>query len=226
MPVTYNRRLARAQVIEALERRAKQFRSRDDVSPFRVPHEPLDLAAIIEDALSGERLDPDDLRSRSVIRFEWDDGSSWHAWAITLPSGIFVYCDADKEETRVLASIKRGSADEADRFFLELLAESSGESLGIEMAGDAPDRVRTTITDRAFLTDVFVDLFEGTPAERSIHRLTRTAGRAHRQKADAKDFRADVEHWLDRVLITPTPSNSRIARRRKRRLRDEDPSKR
>jgi hypothetical protein len=215
--VTHHQRLIRAAVIEALEQRARQFRSREDVAPFRVPHEPLELEAIVNDALAGGgRLDVADLRSRSVIRFEWNDGSAWHAWAINLPSGIFLYCDsnlylhANQDETRVLASVKRGSADEADRFFLELLAESRGASLGIEMDGGAPDRVRTAIADRELLTDVFVELFEGTSAQQSIEHLT----------GHAADFRADVEQWLDRVLVAPTPSKSRA--RRPRRLRDEE----
>src|SRR5919106_5666689 len=169
--MSYGRRLLRARVLEALENRVKQFRSREELLPFRVPHEPLDMRALIEEALLDYpgTIAAEDLRSRTVIRFEWNDGSSWDAWVITLSSGIFVYCDSSHDETRVLASLKRGSPDEADRFFLELLAESSVEHFGIEMAGGAPDHVRTAITDRQFLTDIFVELFEGTHAERSIH---------------------------------------------------------
>ena len=85
-------------------------------------------------------------------------------WTIALPSGIFLYCYSDGHESRVLASVKRGNPSEADGFFLERLAESRGEFFGIEMSGPAPDRVRSSIGDREFLADVFVDLFEGTPA--------------------------------------------------------------
>ena len=54
----------------------------------------------------------------------------------------------------VLASAKRSNPLEADRFFLELLAESRGHHFGIEMSGTAPDRVRSSIGDREFLVDV------------------------------------------------------------------------
>ena len=210
--MSYGRRLLRTRVLETLESRIKQFRSRDELRPFRVPHEPLELQALIDEALIDYpgTLHPADLRSRTVIRFEWDDGSGWDAWVITLPSGIFVYCDSALDESRVLASVKRGSPEEADRFFLELLAESPGEHFGIELAGGAPDRVRTAITDREFLTDIFVEMFEGTAAERSIQR----------SREGEKDFRADVALWLERVLIGPTPSKAR-ARKRVKRLRDD-----
>lgn len=220
--MSYGRRLARARALETLEARVKQFRSREEVSPFRVPHEPLLLDAIIQEALAdgGDRIDAQDLRSRTVIRFEWRDSGTWDAWAIVLPSGVTIFCDSDGDETRMLASLKRGSAEEADRFFLELLAESKGQELGIEMAGVAPDRVRTSITDRAFLTDVFVELFEGTRAERAIERAVtrRPAGAA---TVEGRDFHAEVQRWLDLVLVTPTPTRAR--RRKPRRLRDEAP---
>lgn len=183
---------------------------------FRVPHEPLLLDALIDEALAdgGGFLDPDDLRSRTIIRLDWGDDGTWDAWAIALPSGVTLFCDSDGAETRVLASVRRGSQDEADRFFLELLAESRGEHFGIAMAGGAPDHVRTAIADREFLTDLFVELYEGTPAERAIHRLV--AGRPpHR---GGRDFRSEVARWLDRVMIGPTPSKAR--RRRIKRLRD------
>jgi hypothetical protein len=210
----YARRLARAKVLEALEVRAKQFRSREDTYPFRVPHDPLPLRRVIDEALADEegRIGEDDLRSRYLISLHWQDGATWSAWAITLPSGIHLYCDADEHETRVLASLKRGSALEADHFFLELLAESRGHAFGIETAGAVPDRIRCTLTDRDFLADVFVEMFEGTPAQAIV------SAAEHRPDAGA-DFRADIALWLDRVLITPPQSGPR---RRVRRLRDED----
>ena len=79
------------------------------------------------------------------------------------------------------------------------------------MAGGVPDRIRATVTDRDFLTDVFVELFEGTPLQASIHAAEHPA-------AAVVDFRADVALWLDRVLVTPPQVGPR---RRIRRLRDE-----
>jgi hypothetical protein len=218
--VGFTRRRARAAVVEALERLAKQFRSREELAMFRIPHEPLLLDAVIASALAdhGGSLDPDELRARTILRLEWIDDGTWDAWAMALPSGLTVFCDADGDETRVLASVKRGSQAEADRFFLELLAESRGDYFGIAMAGGAPDRVRTPIADRDFLTDIFVELYEGTAAERVIHR-TVTRGRAAAVDA-GRDFRTEVARWLDRVLVAPSPPGGRA--RRARRLRDDE----
>src|SRR5215831_14960559 len=129
----FDSRHARLKALEALEDRAKQFRGRDAIWPFRVPHEPLNL----DDLVDG--VSADALRGRTVLRLEWPE-TVWELWTIVLPSGIFLYCDSDGAESRVLASVKRGSASEADGFFLERLAESRGE----------------------FLADIFVELFEGT----------------------------------------------------------------
>ena len=177
--------------MEMLELRAKQFRSRDGIWPFRVPHEPLNLDAIVERALDGEgSVDRDALRSRTVLELQWES-HLWELWVLTLPSGILLYCDADGDETRILASAKRGNPGEADGFFLERLAESRGHAFGIEMSGPAPDRARSSIGDRDFLADVFVELFEGTDAEKAIG------------DGPAADFRTTVERWLARVLTAP-----------------------
>jgi hypothetical protein len=179
----FTSRQARVKALEALEARVKQFRGREEIWPFRVPHEPLDL----DDITGG--VGADVLRSRTVFRLEWTD-AVWELWTIALPSGILLYCDSDGQESRVLASVKRGSPVEADGFFLERLAESRGDFFGIETAGPAPDRVRSSIGDRDFLADVFVDLFEGTDA----------------LPTDSADFRTDVVRWLDRVLTCPVSS--------------------
>jgi len=202
-------RQQRVVVLEALERRARQFRSRDGAWPFRMPHEPLDLEAIIDEALAGDgRVGVDVLRTRTVLRMTWADGGAWELWAITLPSGLHLYCDGDVNETRVLASAKRGNPSDADGFFLERLAESHGRVFGIEMDGAPPDRVRASIGDREFLTDVFVELFEGTDAEFRLKADT---------TADRGDFRAVVVEWLGRVLSAPPKT------RRQPRVRDEEP---
>jgi len=202
----FGERQARLRVLEALEARTRQFRSRDGIWPFRVPHEPLDLAAIIEAALAedGAHLDPQALRARTVLRMSWDD-HSWELWVIALPSGILLYCDDDGHETRILASARRGNPGDADGFFLERLAETRGHEFGIEMAGPAPDKVRSAIGDREFLAEVFVELFEGTEAQPSI-------------AASSDDFRHDVERWLDAVLTAPP------ATRRQPRVREHDES--
>lgn len=176
----FSDRQARLKALEALESRAKQFRGREEIWPFRVPHEPLTLGEI------ADGISVDALRSRTVLRLEWAD-SAWELWTIAVPSGILLYCDSDGRESRVLASVKRGSPSEADGFFLERLAESRGEFFGIEMSGPAPDRVRSSIGDREFLADVFVELFEGTGA----------------LPVESPDFRRDVVRWLDRVLSAP-----------------------
>jgi hypothetical protein len=180
----YSSRQARLKALEALDDRAKQFRGREGIWPFRVPNEPI-------------AFDPSTLQPRVVLRFEWTD-TAWELWAIGLPSGLLVYCDSDDHEARVLASVKRGNPSEADGFFLERLAESRGECFGIEMTGPAPERVRSSISDREFLADVFVDLFEDTDA-------------GHEIADGGPDFRLDVVEWLNRVLTAP-PSSRRQPR--------------
>jgi hypothetical protein len=198
-------RQQRVRVLEALELQAKQFRSREGIWPFRIPHEPLDLNVLIERALDGDgRIDQAGLRSRTVLELTWD-AHRWELWVLTLPSGILLYCDADGDETRVLASAKRGNPSEADGFFLERLAESRGHDFGIEMAGPPPDRVRSSIGDREFLADVFVELFEGTEAEGLMAQ-------------GSGDFRSTVVRWLDEVLTAPPPG------RRQPRVREHEPS--
>src|SRR6266702_1035806 len=139
---SHDARQRRLQALETLEQRAKQFRGREDIWPFRVPHEPL-------------AFDPASVQPRVVLRLDWP-GSAWELWSIALPSGILLYGDSDGRESRVLASVRRGSPAEADGFFLERLAESRGAHFGIELSGPAPDRVRSTNGDREFLTDIFV----------------------------------------------------------------------
>ena len=159
--VHFQRQL-RLRVLEALELAAKQFRTREELFPIRIPREPLRLDDVIERALGDDsaRFDSTTLRARTHPRLEWDDGSVWDAWVIMLPSQLRLFCDSGDDETRVLASGGRNAGDETDRQFLTLLSESAGETFGIEMAGAAPARVRSSIADRAFLVDVFVNLFE------------------------------------------------------------------
>jgi hypothetical protein len=202
--VGFEDRQARLRVIEALELRVKQFRGREDIWPLRIPHEPLDLDAIVERAVEGAAVDRDTLRSRTLLEFLWDT-HEWELWVLALPSGILLYCDSDGEETRILASARRGNPGEADGFFLERLAESRGEAFGIEMLGPAPDRVRSSIGDRGFLADIFVELFEGTSAQADFH-----------DAEPGADFHATVERWLERVLTAPPPG------RRQRRVAEAE----
>ena len=200
-------RQLRLRVLEALEDAAKQFRTREELFPIRIPREPIRLDDLVERALGDDHrsFDPSSIRARTLLRLEWDDGSLWEAWVIMLPSQLRLFCDSGAEETRVLASGGRNAGDETDRQFLMLLSESAGETFGIEMAGGAPTRVRSSIEDRAFLVDVFVNLFEVRAMESEIRRDLdeRAAGLAPdaRLETDQKgmDFRIDVERWLELV---------------------------
>jgi hypothetical protein len=191
----------RLRVLEALEERIKQFRPREELWPLRIPHDPVPFDEIIQRAIPEDhlRFDPLSLRSRALLRLEWNDGSAWEAWVTVLPSGFKLYCDSSEDETRLLASGGRNEGDGSDRIFLELLSESGGRHFGIEMSGGAPSRVRSSIADRAFLVETFVNLFEVTGAEDSVRDQIRdlpedSAG------AGGIDFRSDVERWLDRAL--------------------------
>ena len=198
------RRQRRVRVLEALQRRARQFRSRRELFPFRLPREPIPLDAVVEEALAGDHktFDTITLRARSILQLRWDDGSRWDAWVIALPSGVDLYCDSDADETRILASVRRDAeGGDLDRFFLELLAESAGEHFGIGTSGVAPSHVQSSIGDRGFLVDVFVDLFEVSGTEESVRRSL--PGRPDDDRAGGSsgtDFRTDVERWLDAVM--------------------------
>ena len=200
-------RQLRLRVLEALEDAAKQFRTREELFPIRIPREPIRLDDLVERALGDDHrsFDPASIRARTLLRLEWDDGSLWEAWVIMLPSQLRLFCDSGAEETRVLASGGRNAGDETDRQFLMLLSESAGETFGIEMAGGAPTRVRSSIEDRAFLVDVFVNLFEVRAMESEIRRdLDERAAELApdaRLETDQKgmDFRIDVERWLELV---------------------------
>ena len=189
----------RVRVLEALEGLAKQFRRREELWPLRVPREPVGLDEVVEQALGEDAqiFQAHTLRSRTLLRLEWNDGSTWDAWVIVLPSNVKLYCDSDGDESRALASGGRNEGDESDRAFLTLLAESGGEHFGIEMAGGAPSRVRSPL-DRAFLVDVFVNLFEVTETEQSVRDAlaAHASGQPPDAGAEGEDFRTDVERWL------------------------------
>lgn len=201
-------------MLDALEQRVKQFRRREELWPLRVPPDPLLLDSIIDQALRGEhrRFDPLTLRSRTLLHLEWEDGSSWSAWVAALPSGIKLYCDTGHDETRVLASGGRNEGDSSDRTFLERLSESGGRHFGIEMSGGAPSRVRSSITDRAFLVEAFVNLFEVTGTEASVRaQLAEEEVTAPPETSRGTDFTAAVEQWLDRALRASRGSPDRTA---------------
>lgn len=195
----FHQRQARLQVLEELERQARSFRTDEDLYPLRIPRAPLTLQEVIARAASAgaRNLDPLVLRQRTLLRLEWDDGSVWELWVAVLPSGLKLFCDTGDEEARVLASGGRHASDETDRQFLELFAGSGGERFGVEMSGGAPARIRTSITDREFLTDLFVHLFEVSGAEESVRDAL---ARGHAVLPGRGDFRADVGAWLARVL--------------------------
>jgi hypothetical protein len=194
-------------VLEALEDAAKQFRTRVELFPIRIPREPIRLDDLVERALGDDHrsFDPASIRARTLLRLEWDDGSLWEAWVIMLPSQLRLFCDSGAEETRVLASGGRNAGDETNRQFLMLLSESAGETFGIEMAGGAPTRVRSSIADRAFLVDVFVNLFEVRAMESEIRRdldergMEPVTDALQETTRKGTDFRVDVERWLEWV---------------------------
>ncbi len=202
----YSRRQLRLRVLETLEQRVKQFAIREELWPLRVPHAPLPLGELIDPILGDEAraFDVQSLRSRTLLALAWDDGSVWEAWVIVLPSKVKLFCDSSDDESRILASGGRNEGDESDRIFLELLAESAGEHFGIEMAGGPPARVRTSLADRSFVVDLFLGLFEVSGIEEDVRRTL--AGVDDRDAAPAgRDFREDVEAWLDRVTQPAAP---------------------
>jgi hypothetical protein len=198
-------RQQKLRVLEALERRAKSFRTTEDLYPCRIPREPLPLRDVIEEALGDDAagFDPLALRSRTLLHLTWDAHSTWELWVLMLPSGLKLFCDAGEEEPYVLASGGRQASAQTDRQFLQLFSETAGELFGVEMGGGAPSRVRTSIADRDFLVDVFVNLFEVAETEDSVKSALRRAHAGARRTHpadDGSDFRADVDEWLHLVM--------------------------
>ena len=86
------------------------------------------------------------------------------------------------------------------------------------MAGPPPDRVRSSIGDREFLADVFVELYEGTDAEKSLTAMHSRNGAPDAPPAVNGDFRGVVVEWLASVLTAPPQG------RRQPRVAEQDPS--
>ncbi len=205
-------RQLRLRVLDALELQVKQFVRRDELWPLRVPREPLLFDTILQQALADEArsFDPESLRARTLLSFEWADGSWWRVWVGVLPSGLKIYCDSGELESRVLASGGRNEGDESDRAFLELFAESAGRHFGIEMSGGAPRSVRSPFP-RDLLVDLFVNLFEVTGTEDSVRdQIDGSGGNVADASPFGHDFKTDVEQWLDQALrrrsITASPA--------------------
>ena len=177
----------RVRVLEAVEQTVRQFRTRPEIWPLRVPAAPVSLDDLVSRTADGATFDPLTLRARTLLWLQWEAGETWELWIISLTAGLKVYCDTGGGETRVLATGRRDSEIETDRLFLELLSESAGEHFGIEMAGGAPAMVRSPIEDRSLVVEFFVNLFEVMGMEEEVCGLI--AGRHD-------DFRTDVEEWL------------------------------
>ena len=190
----YADRQNRVRIVQALEETVKQFRTRHELWPLRVPREPVSFDSIAARTIGGT-FDPVSLRSRTLLWLEWPDGATWELWVISLPSGLKLYCDTGDGETRLLASGRRDSEIDTDRHLLELLSESAGEHFGIEMDGGPPSRVRSNLADAALVVDFFVNLFEVLGMEEDI----RAAGRT----VPSGDFRDDIEHWLRQTGFRP-----------------------
>ena len=189
----FRQRQLNARVLETLESRVKQFRRREEFWPLRIPSEPILLDDVVEEALGDERnrFDPAVLRNRTVLQLEWDRETVWEVWMLALPSKTKLYFDSDGHEMRLLASGGRNEGDENDRVFLQLLAETAGGAFGIEFAGGAPRRVRSSISDRSFLVEFFVNLFEISGSQESVRGAIGDTG-----SRQPRDFQRDVEAWL------------------------------
>ena len=192
------RRDQRIRVLDALEGAVRQFRTRKELWPLRVPAAPLALDELIHRTLGmdSQRFDPLTLRSRSLLRLSWTGGVTWELWVLSLPSGLKLFCDSGADESRILASGRRDSEIDTDQLFLELLAESAGETFGIGVEGGPPSRVRSSVGSER-LIEFFVHLFEVAGMEEDVRA---ELGGSREQSAGAADFRQDVERWLEQAM--------------------------
>ncbi len=190
----YAGRQNRVRVLAAIDQAVRQFRTRPEIWPLRLPAAPLSLDDLIRRTTEGTPFDPLTLRARTLLWLQWEGGDTWELWVMSLASGLKLYCDSGGGETRMLATGRRDSEIETDRLLLELLSESAGDHFGIEMAGGAPAMVRSPLEDRGLVVEFFVNLFEVLGMEEEIRTLI-----AERHD----DFRADVEIWLRRTGFNP-----------------------
>ena len=109
----YADRQNRVRVVQALEQAVKQFRTRQELWPLRVPREPVAFETLVARTID-RTFDPLTLRSRTLLWLEWPDGATWELWVIALPSGLKLYCDTGGGETRLLATGRRDSEIETD----------------------------------------------------------------------------------------------------------------
>ena len=193
----FNQRLLTARVLEALEGRVKQFRRREELWPIRMPPEPSLSMHVIQEALGEDsrRFDPGRCEAGRFCGWNGTTEARWDAWVIALPSKTKLLLRFGRRGDRLLASgdVTKGTRTIAS--FFELLAETGGQAFGIETSGDAPTRVRSSITDRAFLVEFFVDLFEVT----GDGGISPDSHPRHVTSFD-HDFQPEVEVWLATVL--------------------------
>src|SRR3954454_23891898 len=92
MPLT---RQLRLRVLAALEDRVKQFRTREEIYPLRVPRDPILLDEGTAHALADEPagFPAVTLRARTLLTLAWGE-DVWDTWVISLPSAVKVYCDS------------------------------------------------------------------------------------------------------------------------------------
>jgi len=123
--IVHVQRQQRLRILEALELEAKQFRTREELFPIRIPREPLRLDDVIERALGdeGRMFDLSTLRARTLLHLEWDDGSAWDAWVIMLPSQLRLFCDS------VLSPLEDATGEYGDELLrsLETFIEQNGQ---------------------------------------------------------------------------------------------------
>ena len=79
-----NSRQARVAALEALDRRVRQFRGREELWPLRTPSEPILLDEVMEEALgdAARHVDVESLRSRTLLATRYVVTRHKGAWRV------------------------------------------------------------------------------------------------------------------------------------------------
>ncbi len=172
----YERQL-RLRVLEALELSAKQFRTREELFPIRIPREPSGStnSSSAPSATTAQRS----IRPRCARAPCFASSGTMGARGTRGSSCCHLSCGSSATTWRGMknarARLRRAKRRRRNRPAVPHPPLGiGGRDLRHRDGGRRSDRVRSSIADRAFLVDVFVNLFEVRAMEAAIAPTSRS----------------------------------------------------
>ena len=196
-------RQLRVRVLEALEGRVKQFLRREELWPLRVPREPL---LVRRRPPAGDRRRGAPVRCRVAevahrcCRSNGQTAAAGRRGSACLPSGLKIYCDTG--ERREPACWRRAGATKGTRA-TGRFSSCSPSRRAVTSASRWPAARRDRCDHRWTASSWSIassNLFEVTGSEDSLRAQLPEPPDADAAPPGGRDFRADVERWLDAAL--------------------------